>query len=223
MSTPFGNQPPRYTMSAESTSAVPALTPIAPAIPDYSNAFIALVDSIDRLNNKVEQIRAKQLNAPETKQEIVSIGPMGYTYDGKGYKYFGLFAPTSIILNVTYMGVNYAISLNAGFNDLVLVDGAALSTSAQTSLIAIWSDHLEVVDKSNVESARRSVAITPSDSISFEGTRGIYVGSSGDVRMTMTDGTIVTRKNLTGGMTHPLGVTRIWATGTTATDILGDY
>jgi hypothetical protein len=53
--------------------------------------------------------------------------------------------------------------------------------------------------------------------------RGVYVGVSGHVKMTMSDGTIVTRKNVAAGFTHPWQVKRIWATGTAATDIVVDY
>lgn len=78
-------------------------------------------------------------------------------------------------------------------------------------------------------SAKGSQAITASDTVdipAYQGqkaTRGLYVGVGGDIKMTMADGVPVTRKNVVGGITHPWSVTRIWSTGTTATDMIGDY
>jgi hypothetical protein len=68
-------------------------------------------------------------------------------------------------------------------------------------------------------------AITPSDSVdmTFE-TRGIYVGVGGDLKVTLAqDGSAVTFIGLSGGIIHPIAASRIWATGTTATSILGLY
>ena len=72
--------------------------------------------------------------------------------------------------------------------------------------------------------AQGSRAITPSDSTTFSTpTRGIYVGVTGDVKMTMYDGSVVTRKNVVAGITHPWSVVQVWVTGTTATNIIGDF
>jgi hypothetical protein len=72
--------------------------------------------------------------------------------------------------------------------------------------------------------AIHAAAVTPSDSNDLaSNTRGIYVGTGGDVKVTMAGGQQVTFKNLTGGMIHPICAVRIWSTGTTATDILGVY
>lgn len=78
-------------------------------------------------------------------------------------------------------------------------------------------------------SAQGSVVVTPSDTVDIPVpagvgyTKGLYVGVSGDIKMTMGNGTVVTRKAVAAGMTHPWNVSRVWATGTTATDMLGDY
>ncbi|MFD1135589.1 spike base protein, RCAP_Rcc01079 family [Paenibacillus urinalis] len=73
-------------------------------------------------------------------------------------------------------------------------------------------------------SSQGAFAVTPNDSTDLSKvTKGLYIGVSGDVRMTMADGSVITRKNVAGGMTHPWSIRRVWATGTTATDIVGDY
>ncbi|CDN42081.1 hypothetical protein [Paenibacillus sp. P22] len=73
-------------------------------------------------------------------------------------------------------------------------------------------------------SAQGAAAITPNDSTDLaKVTRGLYVGTGGDIKITMADGSVVTRKNVAGGITHPWAVKRIWATGTTAADLIGDY
>ena len=64
--------------------------------------------------------------------------------------------------------------------------------------------------------------ITPSDIVDLESvTRGIYCGIGGDLHVTMKSGREITFKNLAGEMTHGIRIKKIFATGTTATDIIG--
>jgi hypothetical protein len=78
--------------------------------------------------------------------------------------------------------------------------------------------------------AHDAAAVTPNDSVDISGTenRGvcIYIGSvagGADVKVTMESGSIVTFKGLTAGSFLPILVTRVWATDTTATEILALY
>lgn len=65
-------------------------------------------------------------------------------------------------------------------------------------------------------------AITTSDSTDLaEVTLNLYVSVAGAVKLTMFDGSVVTYANLAAGR-HPLRVKRVWATGTTATGIVGE-
>lgn len=65
-------------------------------------------------------------------------------------------------------------------------------------------------------------AITPNDATDLaEITLNLYVSVAGAVKVTMMDGTDVTYANLAAGR-HPLRVKRVWATGTTATGIVGE-
>ncbi|MFF2449377.1 hypothetical protein ACFVSW_20245 [Neobacillus sp. NPDC058068] len=75
----------------------------------------------------------------------------------------------------------------------------------------------------NGSKAVKAVAIVPSDTVDIPVTAGLYVGTGGDIKMTMSDGSVVTRKNVAGGVTHPWSIKRIWAGGTTASDMVGDY
>lgn len=68
-----------------------------------------------------------------------------------------------------------------------------------------------------------AIEVTPSDTEDLAITsRGLYVGTAGDIKMTMRDGSVVTRVDVQPGM-YPWQITRIWATGTTAADIIADY
>ena len=68
-------------------------------------------------------------------------------------------------------------------------------------------------------------AVTPDDNndLTYQ-TRYLYAGVSGDVKATLAhDGSTVVFKSLAAGVLHPIAVSRVWATGTTATNILGLY
>lgn len=68
-----------------------------------------------------------------------------------------------------------------------------------------------------------AVPIVPNDATTFGTTRGLYVGSSGDVRVSMGDGTTVTFPTMAGGVVHPLCVNKVFSTGTTATNLVAVY
>jgi len=68
-----------------------------------------------------------------------------------------------------------------------------------------------------------AIQITPSDSSDLPtATRALYVGTSGDLRVTMLSGSVVTLTGAPVGW-HPLRVTRVWQTGTTAPAICGGW
>jgi hypothetical protein len=72
-------------------------------------------------------------------------------------------------------------------------------------------------------SARRAVAVTPSDATSFEPTRGLYIGAAGNVAVSMVDGGNATFVGVAAGSVLPVQVTKVLATGTTATSVLALY
>ena len=63
-------------------------------------------------------------------------------------------------------------------------------------------------------------SITPSDSaaVAF---RAIYVGGTGDVKVTAIDGSVATFKSCPVGLIIPVAVKLVWSTGTTATLLVG--
>jgi len=67
------------------------------------------------------------------------------------------------------------------------------------------------------------VDIVPSDTADLPVVcRGLYVGGNGgDVRVRMLSGQDVTLRNLQSGVDYPRRIVRIFATGTTATQIQG--
>lgn len=54
-------------------------------------------------------------------------------------------------------------------------------------------------------------------------TRAIYVGGTGDLRVTMKGGETVVLSQVQAGVIYPLRCTHVMATGTTATGIVGLY
>lgn len=67
--------------------------------------------------------------------------------------------------------------------------------------------------------------ITPNDSTDLvQITRGILVGTSGDLNVVLSgDDNTTLLKNVAAGVVLPLSAKRVYATSTTATDIVGLY
>ena len=68
--------------------------------------------------------------------------------------------------------------------------------------------------------ASRGVAVTPSDSTTLTTSRALYVGGAGDVAALTVGGDSVTFVAVPAGTVLPIRVTKVLATGTTATSIL---
>lgn len=81
--------------------------------------------------------------------------------------------------------------------------------------------YVKIIDNNAVS----AVAVTPNDSTNLTtgATKGIYVGVSGDLKVTMYDDTVITFVGISNGVFQPITVKRIWATGTTATSIVAVY
>ena len=66
-----------------------------------------------------------------------------------------------------------------------------------------------------------AVAVSPSDSADLSHvSRMVQIGGDGDLSVVMRAGQSVTFRGLTAGQVLPIRVTRVLATGTTATDIV---
>lgn len=70
--------------------------------------------------------------------------------------------------------------------------------------------------------AAHAFAVTPNDSADLvETTRALYVGATGSVAAVMASGSTVTFAAIQAGTTLPVRVTRVLATGTTASAVVG--
>ena len=70
--------------------------------------------------------------------------------------------------------------------------------------------------------AKGAFSITPDDAANLPfPARALYVGTLGNVKVDMNDGTTVTWKTLAAGVIHPIGCIKVYSTGTTAVDIIG--
>ncbi len=68
-----------------------------------------------------------------------------------------------------------------------------------------------------------AAAITPDDDADIGVTSAIYVGGTGNLKVTLRSGAAVTFVDIAAGSIVPLYATRVWATGTTATELLALY
>lgn len=81
-----------------------------------------------------------------------------------------------------------------------------------------------------LDQALNAQSVTPSDTTDLSLSGGNFnntasgalpfIGTAGNIKVTMLGGQTVTFLNIADGTFLPIQVTRIWATGTTATDIL---
>jgi hypothetical protein len=86
------------------------------------------------------------------------------------------------------------------------------------------TDMFEPKGRSLDSPIENAFAVTPNDSTDLTiSTRGIYVGSSGALKVTTVRGDEITFTNLAAGIIHPIRVARVWSTGTTASSIVGVF
>ena len=72
--------------------------------------------------------------------------------------------------------------------------------------------------------ATRGFAITPGDDADLAvDTRAIWVGVSGDVKVTTVGGDTFVLPAVAAGIPIPVRVRRVWSTSTTASSIVGLY
>jgi len=88
----------------------------------------------------------------------------------------------------------------------------------------LWQNQFDLNQVPLDAPAASAVAITPDNSTDLTNhTRGIYVGATGTLKVDMVTGGTVTFVDPAAGVVHPLRVKRVYATGTTATGIIGLY
>ena len=83
------------------------------------------------------------------------------------------------------------------------------------------TDSFSRYQTSGSDPACNAVLVSPSDSTDLTYvTRAVYVGTSGNMKVTMQDSGTVLFTGVPAGTTLPIRVTRIWSTTTTASTIL---
>jgi hypothetical protein len=119
-----------------------------------------------------------------------------------------------------------------GYDIIEIAPEATLDTklsSLETKLDTLLNSQDPVNDKLNVQEAGNkasdAVTITPDDSTDLAEipTTGLYVGGNGDIKVDMLGGTTTKLVALKAGVVYPFEITRVYATGTTATDIVVLY
>jgi hypothetical protein len=75
--------------------------------------------------------------------------------------------------------------------------------------------------KSADSCASNAFSITPADSNLGTKARALYIGTGGSLAVVTTGGDSVTFTNVLSGSLLPVSVSRVSATGTTATNIIG--
>lgn len=65
--------------------------------------------------------------------------------------------------------------------------------------------------------------VTPNDSTNLTYPSVIYVGGTGNVKVTTAQGDDVTFNGLPAGFVIPVQVIRVWSTGTSATNMVAIY
>lgn len=83
-------------------------------------------------------------------------------------------------------------------------------------------DSFSGFSRSLTSPAESAEAILPSDTATLDNvTRGVYVGTGGDLMVEMLSGQQVLIRNAQAGALYPLRIIRVLQTGTTASDIVG--
>jgi hypothetical protein len=74
-------------------------------------------------------------------------------------------------------------------------------------------------NEGSTDSASGGADVTPSNSTELTGVRGLWIGTGGNVALTLDDVNVIL-KNVADGTLLPVAPTKVRSTGTTATDIV---
>ena len=68
--------------------------------------------------------------------------------------------------------------------------------------------------------ATRGAAVTASDTVDLDKQGFLYIGTTGNIKVTTTEGDTLTFNGIAAGIVHPIFVKKVFSTGTTASNIL---
>ncbi len=146
-----------------------------------------------------------------------------------------------VVLSATYIGDDAQGRPIVALNLSGTIAGGALATKQDTQITAEQAILAKIIaapateakqDTGNtalaaVQTATEKVipatlaeAVTASDSTMLTATRALFVGTGGDVAVTMAGGGDVTFTNVPNGTLLPISVTKVLATGTDGADIV---
>jgi hypothetical protein len=129
-----------------------------PNNPNYQPHIAVMIDSLDGMSKKLDELVKAANKAPNYKYEMVTLDTSGsFIFDNKGYPYFGFWAgmeldgsgqqvqPTyTITANVN--GLIIPLPIKAGFNPLPIPQNAQLaitpSEHAAVTFLAMWHTDL---------------------------------------------------------------------------------
>jgi hypothetical protein len=129
--------------------------------------------------------------------------------------------PSALLNNKLVMTGNDILSstITTG-NALKTATGLYAFDGTNFNRVGALGDSLKVnLTNNNIITA---TPVTPNNSATIPATKGLYIGGLGDVVVTIGSSD-VTLTNLAIGVWHPITVSAVKATGTTATNILAGY
>jgi hypothetical protein len=83
-----------------------------------------------------------------------------------------------------------------------------------------WTTPVHITGSAAANGLTSATAVTPDDTATFTACKGLFLGVAGDVKVKMADSSVVTLVGLAAGVIHPISVTQVQATGTTALSIV---
>lgn len=107
-------------------------------------------------------------------------------------------------------------------NSWVITSWNTLTFTIDTTMHS-WSDKLQIIIEESdlINPWSWAFAITPNDSTNLASVpREIYVGVGGNIALTFVNGGTVTLVNVADGTRLPYRASRVFATGTTATNLI---
>ena len=85
-------------------------------------------------------------------------------------------------------------------------------------------DYISGAGKGSASPFQGAFGITPSNTNNLvHQTRGIFIGGAGTLHVTMADGSDATFTGIIAGTMLNIAATRVWSTGTSATNITAVY
>lgn len=85
-------------------------------------------------------------------------------------------------------------------------------TAAQLATEALKSAHLSMQDA-------KAIVISSTDHVLTKNTRAVFIGGAGNLKVVMASGNIATLTGVLAGSYLPLSISKVFKTGTTATNI----